>query len=183
MKYLLKNGKDVIIRKPQIDDAEAIIHVISTADAETRYLARNPGEFRTSAEREREIIANILNDTDSAWFVAEYEGQVVGQCSVGLVRRSERYRHRAEVAFVILEAFCNLGIGGKMMEKCIQWCHDHGVTQLELTVVADNERAIRMYQGFGFEIVGTIPRALGYLDGAYADEYVMVKCIGYNSPD
>ena len=103
MEYSLRNGKRVIIRKPTVDDAEAIINVIATADTETLFLARNPGEFCTPVEREKQIIENVLKDGDIAWFVAEYENRVVGQCSVGLVRRTAGYRHRAEVAFVILK--------------------------------------------------------------------------------
>lgn len=177
MEYQLKNGKTVTIRKPKPEDAESIINVMSIADIETRFLARNPGEFCTPVEREKEIINNVLNDNDVEWFVAEYESKVVGQCSVGLVRRTARYRHRAEVAFVILQEYCNLGIGGKMMEECINWCKAKNVTQMELDVVKENERAIKMYQGFGFEINGTIPKALYYQDGTYADEYLMVKNI------
>jgi len=177
MEYLLKNGKKVIIRKPTVEDAEAIIHVMTVADTETLFLARNPGEFRTPVERERQIIENVLADTDSTWFVAEYDNQVVGQCSVGLVRRNARYRHRAACAFVILKDYCNLGIGGRMMEECIHWCHEHSVTQLELDVVKNNERAVNMYRNFGFEIIGTKERALKYPDGTYADEYLMIKML------
>ena len=175
MEYSLRNGKRVIIRKPTVDDAEAIINVIATADTETLFLARNPGEFCTPVEREKQIIENVLKDGDVAWFVAEYENRVVGQCSVGLVRRTARYRHRAEVAFVILEDYCNLGIGGKMMEECITWCDKNGVTQVELDVVKNNESALKMYQSFGFEIAGTRENALRYSDGSYADEYLMIK--------
>lgn len=175
MEYLLRNGKSVLLRKPTVEDAEALIHVLSTADTETRFLARDPGEFCTTVEREREIIENVLRDSDQEWFVAEYEGNVVGQCSVGRQKRLARYRHRAGVAFVILREYCNLGIGGKMMEECIKWCRDHGVSQIELDVVKDNDRAVKMYQGFGFEIIGTVPRALRYPDGTYADEYLMIK--------
>lgn len=177
MKYLLKNGKNVVIRKPKLEDAESIINVMSIADTETLFLARNPGEFSTSVNREREIITNILNDKDVAWFVAVYEDKVIGQCSVGLVRKSARYRHRAEVAFVILKEYWNLGIGGKMMEECIKWCKDKGVTQMELDVVKDNNKAIKMYRDFGFEITGIISKALHYQDGTYADEYIMIKNI------
>ena len=35
MEYLLKNGKKVIIRKPTVEDAEAIIHVMTVAETET----------------------------------------------------------------------------------------------------------------------------------------------------
>lgn len=117
----------------------------------------------------------MLADEDVQWFVAEYEGSVVGQCSVGLVRRNARYRHRAAVAFVLLQKFCGLGIGGKMMEECVRWCKGKGVTQLELDVVKTNERAVQMYRGFGFEIIGTRENALHYPDGSFADEYLMVK--------
>lgn len=175
MEYLLRNGKKVIIRKPNVEDAKAIINVMTIADTETLFLARNPGEFCTPVEREKQIIENVLADNDSEWFVAEYDNKVIGQCSVGLVRRNARYRHRAECAFVILKDYCNLGIGGKMMEECIKWCREHGVTQLELDVVKNNERALKMYQKFGFEIIGTKEMALKYQDGTYADEYLMVK--------
>ena len=175
MEYLLRNGKKVIIRKPRIEDAESIVNIITIADTETLFLARNPGEFCTSVEREKQILENILADKDIAWFVAEYENKVIGQCSVSLVRRNARQRHRAEVAFVILKDYCNLGIGGKMMEECVKWCKETGVTQMELDVVTNNERALKMYQNFGFEIIGTRENALLYQDGTYADEYLMVK--------
>lgn len=126
-------------------------------------------------EREKQIIENVLVDNDAEWFVAEYDDKVVGQCSVGLVRRNARYRHRAEVAFVILKDYCNLGIGGRMMEECIKWCKEHNVTQLELDVVKNNDIALRMYRKYGFEIIGTKENALRYEDGTYADEYLMVK--------
>ena len=175
MEYLLRNGKSVIIRKPNVEDAEAIINIMTIADTETLFLARNPGEFCTTVEREKQIIENVLADNDVEWFVVEYDNKVVGQCSVGLVRRTARYRHRAEVAFVILQDYCNLGIGGKMMEECIKWCKKKSVTQIELDVVKNNENALKMYQSFGFEIIGTIKNALRYQDGTYADEYLMVK--------
>ena len=71
-------------------------------------MAREPGEFCMSVEQEESIIQNKCNDEDSAWFVAEYEGKLVGQCSVGLVRSNLRYRHRAQVAFVILRDYQRL---------------------------------------------------------------------------
>ena len=50
-----------------------------------------------------------------------------------------------------------------------------GVTLIELDVVKNNERALKMYKGFGFEIIGIRENALCYQDGTYADEYLMVK--------
>jgi RimJ/RimL family protein N-acetyltransferase len=175
MEYTLKNGKKLDIRKPKLEDAQEIIKVISAADEETLFLARNPGEFHPTIEKEQSIIENVLKSTTSTWFTAKLDGKIVGQCSVGLVRENQRYRHRAEVAFLLLDKYCNMGIGVKMMEQCITWCIDKKISQLELTVVTTNTRALKMYQNFGFEVIGTLPNALKYLDGTYADEYIMIK--------
>lgn len=177
MDYTLKNGKTVTIRKPRMEDAEQIISVIATADTETLFLARNPGEFCCTVEKEREIIEETLQSQTRTWFVAEYDGEIVGQCSVGLIGRLQRFRHRAEVAFVLLDKCCNMGIGGKMMTECLQWCREHNVLQVELDVVTGNDRAFAMYRGFGFEVAGKVPNALRYPDGTFADEYRMVKVL------
>lgn len=61
------------------------------------------------------------------------------------------------------------------MREICKGVEENGVTQLELDVVKNNERALKMYQNFGFEIIGTKEMALKYQDGTYADEYLMVK--------
>ena len=76
---------------------------------------------------------------------------------------------------MILKEYQGLGIGGKMMEECIKWCRGKEVTQIELDVVTANQKALSMYRSFGFEVTGTLPKALRYTDGTYADEYKMVK--------
>ena len=180
MDYMLKNGISVVIRPPCVEDAAALIRLFTLADAQTPFLARNPGEFRYTVEEEQQVISNALIAQDSAWFVAEYEGEIVGQCSVGLIRRNQRYRHRADVAFVLLKSHWNLGIGGRMMLECLRWCREHDVLQAELGVVQGNDRALTMYQSFGFKTIGTLPRALRYPDGSFADEYLMVKFLDGN---
>lgn len=172
-KYFLRNGKSVIIREPVIEDAEAMINLMKKVDTESRFLAREPGEFQTSIEREREIIQGAVADSNSTWFIAEVNGQVVGQCYIGLLRRYQRYRHRAEVAFVLLKNYWNQGIGGKMMQECIKWAHKMNVEKIELDVVCDNSNALKMYESFGFKISGNIHNALKYTDGTYANEYFM----------
>lgn len=177
MEYVLKNGRPLILRTPETADAERVISVIATADTETLFLGRNPGEFHPTVEKERDIIQGMLENPDGMWLVAEYDGKLVGQCSAELVRRSQRYRHRAQVAFVVLKEYWGLGIGGRMIEECLRWCRQKNVSQAELDVVTANERALALYKSFGFEIVGVLPNALRYPDGSGADEYRMVKLL------
>lgn len=175
MEYQLKNGETVAIRPPRAEDAEELLHVLSTADTQTRFLARNPGELNFTIEQEAAMIQAMLENPDMQWYVAEYRGKLVGNCSALLIARGQRFRHRAGVAFALLKGYWGLGIGGKMMETCLAWCREHGAEQVELDVVAGNRRAQHMYEGFGFQAVGIKPRAVKYPDGSYADEISMIK--------
>ena len=175
--YQLKDGNVVLIRQPLEADAEAVIALMKKADAESRFLAREPGEIAVTVENEQKMILERMDSKDSIWYVAVYEGVIVGQCSIGLLNSYKRYRHRAGVALLVLKEYWGLGIGGKMMLECIDWCKEHNVEQLELEVVEENINAISMYESFGFKIVGKIENALKYADGTYADEYHMIMKI------
>lgn len=175
MEYQLKNGETVTIRVPTPEDAAGLVHILTTADTESPFLIRNPGEFDYTEEQEASLIQSVLDDPGRQWYVAEYHGKLVGQCSAALVNRRQRCLHRGMVGFVLLKECWNLGIGSKMMENCLAWCREQGLEQVELEVVAENERALHMYKGFGFAVTGTRPKALKYPDGSYADEYFMIK--------
>ena len=74
----------------------------------------------------------------------------------------------------VLKDYQGKGIGKIMMKECIVWCKEHGIEQIELEVVTENNRAISMYKSFGFEVCGAKKHALKYCDGTYADEYSMI---------
>lgn len=178
MEYFLRNGETIKIREAEENDALILLEILDKCSRETRFLSRNPGEVvvnENTIEGEKNIIAAVKADNTTYWYVVEYNGEIVGQCSVRFIRNSQRYTHRAELGFMLIESACNLGIGGKMMSYCLDRCRELGVLQAELSVVVKNKRALKMYKGFGFKRVGKIPRALQYLDGSFADEYKMVK--------
>ena len=50
-----------------------------------------------------------------------------------------------------------------------------GFEQAELEAVSTNAPAVALYQKLGFETTGTVPRAMRYKDGTYADFLFMVK--------
>ncbi|NLZ48471.1 MAG: GNAT family N-acetyltransferase, partial [Clostridiales bacterium] len=54
--------------------------------------------------------------------------------------------------------FWSLGIGKALMEACIECARKAGYVQLELTVVAENERAVSMYKRAGFVEYGRNPK-------------------------
>lgn len=171
--YVLSDGQKLIVRTPEESDAQGLINLLQAVDCETKFLAREPGEFNFTLEQERQFIRNSLADENSYFLVAELDGIIIANCSVGIVMGNKRFLHRAAMGIVVRRDYWSKGIGKKLMQECINWCNENGVEQLELEVVTQNSRAISMYQRFGFEIHGTKKHALKYADGSYADEYFM----------
>lgn len=172
--YLLKDGQQLIMRTPDLEDAEALVDLMKTLDSETKFLAREPDEFSFTVEQEREFIKNNTTNENSCFLIVELSGRIVGNCSTGRILNNKRYIHRAGMGLAVLKAYWGKGIGKIMMQECISWCKNNGIEQLELEVVTDNHAAISLYKSFGFEVCGTKKHALKYSDGTYADEFNMV---------
>ncbi|GKX31104.1 N-acetyltransferase [Vallitalea longa] len=171
---VLKDGQKLIIRNVSEDDAQGLIDLLKTVDDETKFLAREPGEFCFTLEQEKEFIKGMMNADNNILFIGEIDGTIVANCSVGIVTNNKRYLHRAAMGISVRKKYWSKGIGRLLMNECINWCKEKGVEQLELEVVTENSRAISMYEKFGFEKYGTKKHALKYSDGTYADEYYMI---------
>ena len=116
-------------------------------------------------------IASIINTSREIELLAVVDGEVVGTAGIDAVGTKYKVAHRAEFGISVLKEFWGLGIGRAMMDACIQCARDAGYVQLELSVVADNARAIAMYQRAGFVECGRNPRgfrsrAAGYQEVA-----------------
>ena len=172
--YLLKDDQQLIVRIPELGDAQGLINQMQAVDRETKFLARESDEFNFTVEQEREFIKNCTRDENTRFIIGEVEGRIIGNCSASLIQNKKRYLHRAAMGIAVVKDYWNKGIGKIMMQECIDWCKEKGVEQLELEVVTQNNHAISMYKNFGFEIYGTMKHALKYSDETYADEYNMI---------
>lgn len=173
--YKLENKEILVIRKATLGDEQGLIDHMKTVDGETKFLARGPGEFSLTLEQEREFIKNSLNDNSRILIVGEINGEIIANCSTGMVSKNLRFKHRASMGLAIQKKHWRKGIGKILMNECIKWCEDNGLEQLELGVVSENEAALSLYKSLGFEIFGTHKNSLKYSDGSYANEYIMIK--------
>ncbi|AOJ72552.1 MULTISPECIES: GNAT family N-acetyltransferase [Burkholderia] len=89
---------------------------------------------------------------------AEVDGRVVGHG--GLETFSGRRAHCALLGIGVHDAYAGRGVGGALMAAIVD-CADRalGLRRVELTVFADNARAIALYRRFGFTEEG---RSRGY---------------------
>ena len=88
---------------------------------------------------------------------------------VDAVGTRDKLRHRAEFGISVLRAYWGLGLGRALTEACIQCAKEAGYEQIELTVVAENKRAIALYRKAGFVEFGRNPRGFRSRTSGYQE--------------
>ncbi|CAH2215186.1 GNAT family N-acetyltransferase [Tepidibacter aestuarii] len=123
-------------------------------------------------EYTEEFIKNI--DINKHILVAQLkdETKVVGL--VGLhVNSTPRLRHSASIGIMVHRDYQGKGIGKKLMKEILDLADNWlMLKRVELGVFADNERAIKLYELYGFKIEGRRKYA-AIRNGKYEDEYIM----------
>lgn len=106
--------------------------------------------------------------------VAEVGGQVVGSAGLHLEERLRR-RHAAGLGIAVARQAQGQGVGTALMQAIVDWAdHWADLLRLELTVFTDNERAIRLYERFGFVREG-LHRGYALRGGRYVDTLSMAR--------
>lgn len=115
-----------------------------------------------------------ISGQEGAYFFAAHAGAVIGLC--GIMRgRPPKTSHTATIISVyVRQDWRGLHIAEAMIEQCVGWAREHGVTILKLGVVTSNAAALACYTRCGFSIYGTEPSAL-LVDGVYYDEALMAR--------
>jgi putative acetyltransferase len=113
-------------------------------------------------------------DRNNHQLVAEIDGKVVG--NIGLHREiPHRRNHAASIGMAVHDDFAGRGVGSALMGAVVDLAERWwGVRRLELSVYADNARAIALYERFGFEREGLF-KAYAWRDGEFVDSLAMAR--------
>lgn len=163
---------EVVIRPIDIEDASDLNEIRIMDGVRENTLAITSERIASTED----FIANLT--PNNHLFVAEVEEngvkKVVGVVGLNIFSMP-RLRHSASIGIMIHRDYQNMGIGTKLLEKVIDLADNWlMLVRLELGVFADNERAIKLYESFGFKIEGR-KRYAAIRNGEYADEYLMAR--------
>jgi ribosomal protein S18 acetylase RimI-like enzyme len=135
----------------------------------------HPLQFRVAPADESGLTLPAIGERLEAAFVAggfDAEG-LVG--IAGLTRfEGAKLRHRALLwGMYLRQRGRGHGLADELMRILLDQARSLGVEQVILTVAAENARARRLYERWGFSVYGIEPRAIKLEDG-YLDEALMV---------
>ena len=104
-------------------------------------------------------------------FVAVVHGEVVGWCDIS---RHDRliHAHRGSLGMGIVASHRGRGLGLRLINATLAQARKVGFARVELSVHADNARAIALYDKVGFVREG-VQRDAIRIDGHYGDTIMM----------
>lgn len=161
------------IRHVREEDAAALLELQLALDRETSFMLLEPAERFTDEDGVGEQIQATLARPNQTVLVAQVGERLVGFLAImgGMYQRN---RHNAHLVMGVLQEVGGRGLGGALLAEGIRWAEGAGICRLELTVMAHNERAVRLYERMGFVREGVRRQAL-LVDGAWVDEHFMAR--------
>ena len=154
----LKNGVECCLRNGVESDGQAAFDNFNLTHGETDYLLTYPDENAFDVMQESQFLKEKTESKNEIQIVAVVDNVVVGTAGIGAIGAKYKVRHRAEFGISVAKEFWGLGIGQALTTACIACARAAGYIQLELNVVAENTRAISMYEKNGFVEYGRNPK-------------------------
>jgi L-amino acid N-acyltransferase YncA len=141
---------------------EIIRQVISTGDT---YV------FDPNSSREKMLAFWYGNDRYT--YVAVLDGKIAGSF-VLKDNQPDLGSHIANGAYMVLPSASGHGIGKALGAYSIEEARRLGYKAMQFNIVIkSNERAVRLWQSLGFDIIGEIPEAFNHKQNGMTNAYIM----------
>jgi L-amino acid N-acyltransferase YncA len=160
----------MLIRPATQDDADAIWSIIGPTIRAGETYTIDPDITEEAAK------ARWLG-RDRETFVAVADGKIVGTYYLR-PNQLGGGDHVANCGYMTLQAASGRGVARLMCEHSMDLARQKGFRAMQFNfVVASNERAVRLWQSLGFEIVGRLPLAFDHPSQGFVDALVMFRAL------
>jgi ribosomal protein S18 acetylase RimI-like enzyme len=154
------------IRRAEASDGPAILEIIIPIIREGATYALDPNMSEAEA-------LGYWTGTDKETFVAVEDGAIVGTYYVR-ANQAGGGSHVCNCGYMTRAAATGRGVARNMCAHSIKYAASRGYRAMQFNlVISTNERAIRLWQSLGFEILCRIPEAFQHPVNGYVDALVM----------
>ena len=149
------NGINYTLRSAIDKDAQELSELRLQIDGETENLDREKGEAFIDIQGFEQIIKTDTENQRNLFLVTVVHDRIVGfsRCE-GIYLN--RFSHKVEFGVCVLKEFWGYGIGKNLLKESVSWADSNGIKKITLNVLETNDKAIKLYKKFGFEIEGIL---------------------------
>ena len=161
------------VRRATADDLDGLFELVDAVVREDKWLgAQGPLDRSTSVDR----WTADLDDRSAVRFVVEDHRRLVGEANAHL------HAGRADLGMQVAEEYRGLGVGSALLDAIVDWAKAHHAHKVTLQVWPHNERALGLYERFGFVAEGRLRRHYRRTTGELWDALVMGLVLDDTSP-
>ena len=159
----------VSIRKYKDEDREGIEKII-------KYVVSQGDSYTYSPDTPLEsVIEDWISPEKDTFVVITEEGEVVGTFYIK-ANQIGLGSHIANGSYMVAPDARRKGIGKLMGEFSIEEAKRQGYRAMQFNfVVKSNEKAVKLWQNLGFEIIGEIPNAFRHSQNGMTNAYIMYR--------
>ena len=110
----------------------------------------------------------LSNPGQHVILLAQHEGKIIGHLQI-VGNSSPRMVGIGELIVYLHQDFLNVGLGTTMVKRSLEFARAQGFHRIGLTVVAENRKAIHVYEKAGFKREGNRSESYRGADGRYYD--------------
>lgn len=160
----------ITIRKAANDDWPMIWEVIGP-------IIRAGETYALSRDMSEDDARKYWTGSDRETFVAVDDGDILGTYYIR-ANQAGGGSHVANCGYMTKTKMTGRGIARTMCEHSLLYARSAGYRAMQFNfVVSTNERAVRLWQFLGFEIVGRLPLAFQQPSGNFVDALVLFKAL------
>ncbi|MCC6612568.1 MAG: GNAT family N-acetyltransferase [Anaerolineae bacterium] len=167
------------IRAAEVEDAPRLVaYYEALANEPFNNTSVRQGYTSLEVADTQRMIAHHRDDPQSCILVAEVDEEIVGyvRCTGG---SNPFNRHTADLSINVRVDFRGIGIGSALMSAALAWARAHEtISRVQLTVLARNTGAIKLYERMGFEMEGRLRNAYRLPDEG--DIFVDMMAMAYH---
>ena len=166
-------GKVYLVREGAECDSTAVYLYKSRVFNETEWLLQAWEDFETDPEREAFFLRRFQSSPNSIMLVAFEGAEVIGTLTLlgGPYRRTQ---HVASLGLGVIQSWWGNGVGTRLLELGLLWARENPLlSKVNLQVYHTNQRAISLYERYGFQREGYLRRDVRLDDGTEVDLVLM----------
>lgn len=169
--------QEVVICEAQLEDASGLAKLLAQVTAETDFITSDDEESQMTVEEAMSFIQSRQLSDNQICLVAHVGNELVSVLNIAAAS-SGSVSHIGDIFVAVAKKYWGYGLGQFLMEAAIDWAEHSGIIRrLELTVQKRNEKAVHIYEKFGFRVEGIKERGARTKDGEFLDVYLMSKLI------
>ena len=150
----------MLLRKLELNDAPLMYEWMTASDV-NKYFRFDPN--KVTIQTCKDFIKNSFTDKDKTYAI-DIDGEYIGSISLKDINQNDR---NAEFAISLRSKYRGHGFGQEAIKLLLKIAFDElDLNKVYLNVLADNNRAIALYQSVGFEYEGELKKHI-FINGEF----------------